>query len=138
MTNFPDDMARAVNKLLNRYLVRGADGAERPIPYSPIDYQAIRFLADNPLSRATDVAQHLGVPATTMQSALDRLKGRKLLSKQPSSSDKRARLYKLTKKGVEIHTAIENQDRANMADILAPLSLRDQETLVRLMKQISE
>lgn len=141
MTAIQDDladrMARAVNGLLNRYLVRGADGAERAIPYNPVDYQTLRFVAGGE-ARATDVAEHLGVPPTTMQSALDRLTRRGLLAKRASPKDRRARLYALTEEGARIHAAIERQDRANMAAMMEALSPAERATLTTLMERIAK
>ena len=133
-----DRMARAVNTLLNRYLVRGADGRERPIPYNPVDYQTLRFVAAAREARATDVAKHLGTPPTTMQSALDRLKRRGLLTKRASDADRRARLYRLTEDGARVHAAIEAQDRANMAAMMEALSPAERQTLTALMERIAK
>lgn len=137
MTDMPDRMAKAVNGLLNRYLVRGADGAERPLPYNPVDYQTLRYVSSRPGVWASDIARHIGVPATTMQSALDRLVRKGLLSKRPSETDRRARCYTLTENGRKIHTAIEAQDRINMTDMLSELSERDQAELVRILVALS-
>ena len=138
MDDLPDRMARAVNGLLNRYLVRGADGAERPLPYNPVDYQTLRFVAVNADARATDIAREVGVPATTMQSALDRLVRRGLLAKRASDSDRRARLYRLSIEGRRVHAAIEAQDRANMAAMVEPLSDAERETLARLLDRVAQ
>lgn len=135
MDDIPDRMARAVNGLLNRYLVRGADGEARALPYNPVDYQTLRFVADGE-RRATDVARHLGVAPTTMQSALDRLVRRGLLDKRRSDADGRARLYCLTEEGGRVHGAIEAQDRANMAAMLAPLAPKDRERLADLLDAV--
>ena len=132
----PERMARAVNVILNRYLVRGADGVDRPLPYNPVDYQTLRFLSAKPKARATDVADHLGVAPTTMQSALDRLVKKGLLTKAKSETDGRARLYALTEKGIAIHAAIEAQDRANMAAMLSALTPAEQAEMVRLIERV--
>lgn len=136
MGDMPERMARAVNVILNRYLVRGADGMDRPLPYNPVDYQTLRFLAQNPDARATDVAQHVGVAPTTMQSALDRLVKKGLLQKTKSQTDARARLYALTDKGEAIHTAIQAQDRANMAAMLSALTSAEQADMVRFIERV--
>jgi DNA-binding MarR family transcriptional regulator len=136
MGDMPERMARAVNVILNRYLVRGADGMDRPLPYNPVDYQTLRFLAAKPKARATDVADHLGVAPTTMQSALDRLVKKGLLTKAKSETDGRARLYALTEKGIAIHAAIEAQDRANMAAMLSALNPVEQAEMVRLIERV--
>ena len=137
MDTIPERLALAVNRLLNRYLVRGADGQNRPIPYNPVDYQSLRFLAANPGARATDVAVHVGVAPTTMQSALDRLRARGLITKRASETDGRARAYALSEKGVRVHAAIQAQDRANMAEIVSSLSPSERATLADLLERLS-
>ena len=137
MDTLPERLALAVNRLLNRYLVRGADGQDRPIPYNPVDYQSLRFLAANPGARATDVAAHVGVAPTTMQSALDRLRARGLITKRASETDGRARAYALSEQGARVHAAIEAQDRANMAEIVSGLSPSERATLADLLERLS-
>ena len=137
MDTLPERLALAVNRLLNRYLVRGADGQNRPIPYNPVDYQSLRFLAANPGARATDVAVHVGVAPTTMQSALDRLRARGLITKRASETDGRARAYALSEQGVRVHAAIQAQDRANMAEIVSSLSPAERATLADLLERLS-
>ena len=137
MDTIPERLALAVNRLLNRYLVRGADGQNRPIPYNPVDYQSLRFLAANPGARATDLAGHLGVAPTTMQSALDRLRARGLITKRASETDRRARAYALSEQGARVHAAIEAQDRANMAEIVSSLSPSERATLADLLERLS-
>lgn len=136
MTDTADRMVKAVNRLLNQFLVRGADGLERPMPYNPVDYQTLRYLAGAPASRAVDVGGHIGVSPTTMQSALDRLVRRGLLEKARSAEDGRARLYSLTESGMRVHAAIESQDRVNMTAMLAPLSVKERGVLVGLIERL--
>ena len=61
----------AVDALLNRYLVEGVDGIRRPLRYAII--RTFKRVEETPDIRDTDIAVALGIPATTMQSALDRL-----------------------------------------------------------------
>jgi len=136
MNNHSERIALAINNLLNRYLVRGADGRERPIPYNPVDYQSLRFIAKYPDCRATDVASYLGTPPTTMQSALDRLVRRGLLNKGDSDTDARARAYSLSGKGQAVHNAIDAQDRANVDDMIRNLSEGDKLMLVTLLERL--
>ncbi len=136
--DYPARAARAVNGLLNRFLVRGADGSARPLPYNPVDYQTLRYLAEAPDARATDVAAHLGAPPTTMQSALDRLLRKGLLEKRASPTDGRARLYRLSERGQDIRARIQAQDRANMAAMLSELPEADRARLVGYLERLAK
>lgn len=130
-------VAEAVNALLGAYLVRDADGENRPLPYNPLDYQVLRFVERHPASRATDIAASVRVAATTMQSSLDRLVRQGLLAKAPSPTDGRARLYTLTGEGQRIRDAIRKGDERNMAAILAALEDNEAETLAHLMQKVA-
>lgn len=132
-----DSLARAVNVLLNRYLVRGADGQARPWPYNPVDYGVLRYLGARPDARATDIGAHVGTPATTMQSALDRLTAAGLLEKRRHPDDGRARAYRLSPRGQDVLARIETQDRANMAEMLQGFTAAERSDLVRLLERIA-
>ena len=58
--DYTDRLLGAVDAVLNRYLVEGADGQPRPLRYNPIDYQTLKRLEEQPGSRATDIAAQLG------------------------------------------------------------------------------
>ena len=137
-TGEADRLLRSVNLLLNRYLIEGADGAPRPLRYNPVDYQALRRIHAGPGARATDIARDLRVPATTLQSSLDRMGGMGLLEKSPHPTDGRARVYALTKAGEAMHAAILAQDRANMGAMLDVLEAEERGVLLDLLDRIAE
>lgn len=132
-----DRLLRSVNLLLNRYLIEGADGAPRPLRYNPVDYQALRRIHASPGSRATDIARDLRVPATTLQSSLDRMLGMGLLEKSPHPTDGRARVYALSEAGEAMHAAILAQDRANMGAMLGVLEAEERGMLLDLLDRIA-
>lgn len=126
----------AVDAVLNRFLVEGADGEPRPLRYNPVDYQTLKRIEDQPDSRATDIAEQLRIPATTMQSALDRLVRMGFLEKRNHPSDGRAKVYCLSEEGVELRRKIHAQDRANLGAMLEVLPPEKQEEFVVLMETV--
>ena len=126
----------AVDAVLNRFLVEGADGKPRPLRYNPVDYQTLKRLEDYPDSRATDIAEMLVIPATTLQSALDRLVRMGFLEKRNHPTDGRAKVYRLSEEGVELRRQINAQDRANMSAMLNILPEEDRENFVAKMEVI--
>lgn len=132
-----DRLLSAVDAVLNRYLIEGADGQPRPLRYNPVDYQTLKSLEDNPDSRATDIAIALKIPATTLQSALDRLVRMGYLLKQAHPNDGRAKVYRLSEEGVHLRQIIHAQDRANIGAMLGTLDETDQSHFVAMMEQIS-
>lgn len=131
-----DRLLQAVDAVLNRYLVEGADGQPRPLRYNPVDYQTLKRIEEQPDSRATDIAERLNIPATTLQSALDRLVRMGFLEKRNHPSDGRAKVYRLSEEGAELRRQIHAQDRANMNAMLSVLPEEDREDFVAKMEMI--
>lgn len=128
----------AVDAFLNRYLVEGADGQPRPLRYNPVDYQTLKRVEETPDIRATDIAAALGIPATTMQSALDRLVRMGFLEKRNHPEDGRAKAYRLSEAGVILRKDIHAQDLVNMRAMLSVLDDAEQETIVGLLELIEQ
>lgn len=129
-------MLGAVDALLTRYLLAGADGEPRPMRYNPLDYQTLKFIENNPETRATDISHALQLPPTTLQSALDRLIKLGLIQKGRHPSDGRAKVYQLTQAGQTMRDRINAQDRANMREMLSSISEVEQERLLSTMEKI--
>lgn len=122
--------------VLDRFLVEGADGQPRPLRYNPVDYATLKRVEDTPDIRATDIAADLRIPATTMQSALDRLVSMGFLEKRAHATDGRAKVYRLTDEGTDLRRRIHAQDRANMSAMLGVLDEDEREGFVRKMERI--
>ncbi|MEL6687999.1 MAG: MarR family winged helix-turn-helix transcriptional regulator [Pseudomonadota bacterium] len=131
-----DRLLGSVGAVLDRFLVEGADGNPRPLRYNPVDYATLKRIEDTPDSRATDIAAQLLIPATTMQSALDRLVRMGFLEKRNHPTDGRAKVYRLSEEGVELRKQIHAQDRANMTAMLNVLPEEDREDFVAKMEVI--
>ncbi|MGB6229404.1 MAG: MarR family winged helix-turn-helix transcriptional regulator [Litorimonas sp.] len=126
----------AVDAVLNRFLVESADGEPRPLRYNPVDYQTLKYLEAHPGIRATDIAAALLIPATTLQSALDRLVRMGFLDKDAHPTDGRAKVYRLSEAGVRLRHVIHAQDRANMSAMLGVLHETEREGFVQAMERI--
>lgn len=129
-------MLSAVDALLTRYLLAGADGEPRPMRYNPLDYQTLKFIENRPNSRATDISHALHLPPTTLQSALDRLIKLGLIEKGKHPSDGRAKVYRLTGAGQNMRDRIHAQDRANMDEMLSSISGAEREQFLSTMEKI--
>ena len=129
-------MLSAVDALLTRYLLAGADGEPRPMRYNPLDYQTLKFIQSHPNSRATDISHALHLPPTTLQSALDRLIKLGLIEKGKHPSDGRAKVYQLTISGEKMRDRIQAQDRANMDEMLSSISNTEREQFLSTMEKI--
>lgn len=131
-----DRLLGAIDALLTRYLLAGADGEPRPMRYNPLDYQSLKFIENHPDCRPTDICHALFLPPTTVQSVLDRLGKMGLISKHNHPTDKRARIYRLTEAGIRMRRRILAQDQSNVQEMLNGLTKPEQEQMLGLMEKV--
>jgi DNA-binding MarR family transcriptional regulator len=143
MPDKPDTYAAAlrgsVSALLRLFLVN-----ERRFPlagtnerYSPLDFQALNFLALNPGAKVGALGDFLSVAPTTTTTLTDRLVRRGLVTRSGHADDKRAKALTLTPAGRAMFDAIYAQDLVNMQAMLNALSPDEQGQLVSMMARIA-
>lgn len=117
---------------------RAFPSAEGRLAYSPHVFQAIGFLADRPGSRASDLADELGLRPTTASSLISRLVSRGLVAKGDHPRDRRAVALCLTESGEDLCAAIRRQDVRNMELMLSALPEKDRAAFVAMMGAVAE
>lgn len=84
---------------------------------------------------------HLGrlaaMDIATTKGVVDRLKAKGLVTSEPDKTDKRRSVISLTPNGKGLVSKLERLGQAITAETLSPLSAREQETLVALLKKVS-
>lgn len=108
------------------------------IPFNPLDLETLSYLHRFPNSVAKDVARHLGVRATTMQSVIDRLQKRGLVARNTSVLRGRAVALTLTETGLSFRRQIHAQNIKNCRQMLQCIAEHKQEAFVRDMTTISQ
>jgi DNA-binding MarR family transcriptional regulator len=142
MPEQPDTYAAAlrgsVSALLRLFLIN-----ERRFPlagtnerYSPLDFQALSFLALNPGTKVSALGDFLSVAPTTTTTLTDRLVRRDLVARSVHADDKRAKALTLTPAGHAMFDAIYAQDLVNMQAMLNALSPDEQGQLVAMLARI--
>jgi DNA-binding MarR family transcriptional regulator len=131
-------LAAAISALIGRFKV----GAQAT-PYEDITLTDAAVVSS--LSQAAEegrepiqkeVSAALGLPKTTMTSAVKRLSARGLVEQGSGTSDARARTLHLTAEGRKLASRMkEAQIRASMA-ILESLPARDQPRLIELLERV--
>ncbi|GAB5449282.1 MarR family winged helix-turn-helix transcriptional regulator [Gymnodinialimonas sp.] len=136
----PETLLIAVGTLLREFHVneRAFPSAEGQIPYSPHVFAALGFIAGTPGARATDLAEFLGLTATTASSLITRLVGRGVVEKRRHPEDGRALALYLTAEGEDLFAAIRRQDMRNMEVMLSALSAPEQAQFVEMMTRVAE
>lgn len=111
--------------------------AEGRMRYNPIDFQSLRYIANNPDCKGADIARALGVAPTTQQSALDRLIRKGFVMRDQHPVSKRAKVHRLTVEGQALRSAIHRQDISNMETMLNLLSEEEQEQIINIMVKVA-
>ena len=84
-----------------------------------------------------ELAQTIGYDKTRLIALLDGLEGRDLLSRAPDPSDRRARIVRLTVAGEAILAKARAGIRAMEEGLLADLTSKERETLLRVLPILS-
>lgn len=132
-------LLEAVNTLLNLFLVDETQfsPAEGRMKYNPVDFQCLRYVDQNPGTKAVDIAQSLGVASTTLQSALDRMVKQGMMIRARHKEDGRARAYHLTAAGQSLRDAIHRQDIVNMGAMLAAVEADKRDVVLEQFDRVA-
>lgn len=94
--------------------------------------RAIYFLGKNPNSIQRDLADHLGVSVSNTSIMVDALVKKQLVERHRCEEDRRVVRINLTKEGQVIYRLMLNHHLKLCEQILQPLTLEEQETLLRI------
>ena len=108
------------------------------IPINPLDLETLSYLHHAPGSVAKDVAAHLGVRATTMQSVVDRLQKRGLVVRNATALKGRAVALTLTGNGLDFWDRIKAQNIKNCDQMLLYIAEDERAAFVRNMAIIAQ
>jgi DNA-binding MarR family transcriptional regulator len=128
----------AISALLRLFLVneRRFPVAGRNERYSPLDFQALNYLALHPGAKVGALGDFMSVAPTTTTTLTDRMVRRGLVRRAPHPQDKRATALWLTDSGQTTFDAIYAQDILNMQAILDVLPDSDRAALVSIMTRV--
>lgn len=135
MSAFAHRLTACITTLMERYKLQ-PDG-----PYAGLGFSETAIISrisgsESPPVQGS-VAQSLGLPKTTMASAVRRLEDRGLLMREPSAEDGRMRRLMLTQSGHELAGRLHDARLSASEAMLASLSPDDRRTLVELLERIA-
>lgn len=107
------------------------------VPFNPLDLETLSYLHKNPQSVAKDVANHLGVRSTTMQSVIDRLHKRGLVTRDAAALKGRAVALALTQEGMAFRSQIQAQNIENCQKMLSYVADGERNIFVKNMETIA-
>ena len=139
-----DDDLRAVDRAL-RALVRGRRAARlhraacraAGLELDPPGFFVLSLLADKP-TRLTDLADRIGLDASTVSRKLQDLDGAGLTTRELDRDDRRATLVGLSPHGKRVVRRIEQARLAYLDDVLADWPAAERHDLARLLSRFAD
>ena len=103
---------------------------------TPLQYAVLAYLYVSPDVDQISLAERLGIdPASTSQ-LVDHLERSGLLDRRVNGEDRRARLLRLTQRGVKLRERLQPIGRAAEARILSSLTAAERDTLISLLIRV--
>jgi|SRR5271157_67014 len=110
--------------------MRSRRTAELTVP----QFRALFFLNRNPGVTLSAVTEHLGLTSPTVCKMIDGMVSHRLVTRVPSSSDRRKVVLTLTVKGQTILEKARSGTQARLMDILAGLTPEDRDSVHHVMQ----
>src|SRR5262245_64699970 len=105
---------------------------------TPLQYAVLAYVNDEPDMDQAGIAARIGIDRNTTGVLIEQLERRGLVVRSVSGADRRAKLVKLTKQGVDLHERVRPPMRANQRAILSVLPAREREKFLDQLVSIIE
>lgn len=135
--NVPSDMiAREVLDVVPAIMrtIRAEMRSRRGADMSLVQFRALLFLNRNPGASLSTVAEHLGLTSPTVCKMIDGMVSHRLVTRMPSSADRRKVILTLTVEGQTILEKARSGTQARLMDILAGLTPEDRDSVHHVMQ----
>ena len=110
----------------------------QPFDLTPLQYVTLSALAKlGPMDKAT-IGGVVALDRTTIAVVVKNLEQRGLATTRPSEYDRRAKLIKITAKGLNLVSSVQAEVARAQERILAPLAARERTELLRLLGKIAQ
>ena len=128
-------LGAAFQAFVRRYKLADAGSTAKPL--NELDVQTLLYIAQHPDCGPTDIARYLGLAATTISSATDRLAKRGLLERHRIEGDRRAVALRLSEDGaVRAAAQVEAYNALNLT-MLERLAPAERDTFIRMVTKIA-
>lgn len=105
---------------------------------TPLQYVTLSALATHgPMDKAT-IAGVVALDRTTVAVVVKNLEQRGLATTRPSEHDRRAKLVKITAKGLGLATSAQAEVAKAQERTVAPLTAKERDELLRLLRKIAQ
>jgi DNA-binding MarR family transcriptional regulator len=103
-----------------------------------LQYGALSYLFDEPDLDQNGLAARVGVDRTSIGQLVDELEAQGLLQRRVNGADRRARLLRLTPRGVKLRERMRPKAHLVNAHLLATLAPSEREMLLELLLRVIE
>ena len=105
---------------------------------TPVQYAALVAIDAHPDIDATRISEVIHFDRSTIGDVLDRMEDRGWVRRQPSLADRRIKQLAITPDGRDVLRRVAPAIRRVQQRLVAPLSTKDANTLVRLLGRIAD
>jgi DNA-binding MarR family transcriptional regulator len=105
---------------------------------NPPQYGALSYLFDEPNIDQNGLAARLGIDRTSVGQLVDQLEAKGLLERRVNGADRRAKLLRLTARGMKLRERLRPKAHLVQANLLATLIPAERETLLELLVRVIE
>ena len=112
--------------------------AHRDLNFATPDIQTLRFVAEHPGCKLSDLAEHLGAAPTTASSIVDRLVERGIVLRERPETNRRTIALSLTPAGKDAFALIDAEEKQTMRMMLDALPEESRDEFIRSMTRIAD
>jgi DNA-binding MarR family transcriptional regulator len=103
---------------------------------TPVQYAGLQAVRRSPGIDQRTLARSIGLDTSTVAGVIDRLESRGLMVRNSSPDDRRVRLLSLTDEGLALLDEIQPAMMRAQQRILEPLSRKDQQEFMRMIRSV--
>lgn len=103
---------------------------------TPVQYAGLQAVRKSPGIDQRTLARSIGLDTSTVAGVIDRLESRGLMMRSSSPDDRRVRLLSLTDEGLALLDEIQPAMMRAQQRILEPLSKKDQQEFMRMIRSV--
>lgn len=103
---------------------------------TPVQYAGLQAVRRSPGIDQRTLARSIGLDTSTVAGVIDRLESRGLMVRSSSPDDRRVRLLSLTDDGLALLDEIQPAMMRAQQRILEPLSKKDQQEFMRMIRSV--
>lgn len=103
---------------------------------TPVQYAGLQAVRKSPGIDQRTLARSIGLDTSTVAGVIDRLESRGLMVRSSSPDDRRVRLLSLTDEGLALLDEIQPAMMRAQQRILEPLSKKDQQEFMRMIRSV--